>query len=455
MDPSQAPSHYKGLANKNVQSYSFKMLQKALDGGENGISRVNGNHDNGKITMNNVHNVHAPKMRATDVNGGGGQRFCPSPSPAPSSTMPREKRIEKKITIRRTESPAPGQRPGSSQSLPRSGSSSQAVASPAFNRTTNFNNQAGSPMQGQAQTQGRISVASSEEIDYSSNKPKKVGNSFQWPPPRTQEEQGPTASPIYINPQSRNSSPAPRNLASPIINTQAQRNISSPAMSSQVSPTPRIISSPAMSSQPSPTPRIISSPAMSSRSSPIPRNITSPAMSSNTTNGSQFTSPPPGLSSPSRSTIVSPSPIAQSPVPILKNQTQIPIHLSKEPNRNQHVQFTNEQNGQKDWSNTLNQNTAGAADNAADFTKNFLTQLGTPIPVTVNQNGARNNLHNPNPMEASPAFAAMDPTPPAQDLPAVGPGQNVSAPRRGRGVLQQQKPGMRVPMCGNCDNQIR
>lgn len=35
MDPSQAPSHYKGLANKNVQSYSFKMLQKALEGGMN------------------------------------------------------------------------------------------------------------------------------------------------------------------------------------------------------------------------------------------------------------------------------------------------------------------------------------------------------------------------------------------------------------------------------------
>jgi len=35
MDPSQAPSHYKGLANKNVQSHSFKMLQKALEGGMN------------------------------------------------------------------------------------------------------------------------------------------------------------------------------------------------------------------------------------------------------------------------------------------------------------------------------------------------------------------------------------------------------------------------------------
>merc|ERR1719232_2286079 len=100
----------------------------------------------------------------------GGQRFCPSPSP--SSTMPREKRIEKKITIRRTESPAPAARPGSSQSLPRGGSS-QSTASPAFNRSANFNNQGQTQSLGQAQTQGRISVSSTEDIDYSSNKPKK------------------------------------------------------------------------------------------------------------------------------------------------------------------------------------------------------------------------------------------------------------------------------------------
>ena len=37
----------------------------------------------------------------------------------------------------------------------------------------------------------------------------------------------------------------------------------------------------------------------------------------------------------------------------------------------------------------------------------------------------------------------------------VGPGQNVVAPRRGMGVLKQQQPGMRVPVCGACDSQIR
>ena len=45
--------------------------------------------------------------------------------------------------------------------------------------------------------------------------------------------------------------------------------------------------------------------------------------------------------------------------------------------------------------------------------------------------------------------------PPSDPVVSVGPGQNVSAPRRGRGVLQQQQPGMRVPMCGSCNNQIR
>ena len=33
--------------------------------------------------------------------------------------------------------------------------------------------------------------------------------------------------------------------------------------------------------------------------------------------------------------------------------------------------------------------------------------------------------------------------------------QNMSAPRRGRGVLQQQEPGMRVPVCGYSGEQIR
>ena len=53
------------------------------------------------------------------------------------------------------------------------------------------------------------------------------------------------------------------------------------------------------------------------------------------------------------------------------------------------------------------------------------------------------------------AWCSSETMNPAQ-VPQTGPtGQNVSAPRRGRGVLQQQQPGMRVPMCGSCDTQIR
>ena len=38
---------------------------------------------------------------------------------------------------------------------------------------------------------------------------------------------------------------------------------------------------------------------------------------------------------------------------------------------------------------------------------------------------------------------------------AVGPNQNLICPKRGKGVLQQQQPGMRTPVCGACSSQIR
>ena len=38
---------------------------------------------------------------------------------------------------------------------------------------------------------------------------------------------------------------------------------------------------------------------------------------------------------------------------------------------------------------------------------------------------------------------------------ATTPGTNVTGPNRGQGVLQQQKPGMRTPLCGACESQIR
>merc|ERR1719402_901040 len=45
-----------------------------------------------------------------------------------------------------------------------------------------------------------LTVSSSEDIVTTSQKPKKVGGSFQWPPPKEAEDQGATATPMYIDP---------------------------------------------------------------------------------------------------------------------------------------------------------------------------------------------------------------------------------------------------------------
>jgi len=312
LDPSCVPSHYKGLANKNVQSYSFKMLQRALEGGRAGQDGEEGL--GGDITLQNVHNVQAPKISDKDVSRGGSRVKSASPAPNYAHTpntnsLPREKKIVQKITVRRTESPAPP----------------SPALSPAPAKPTNTQNiQPARPSSSQ-------------------------GGGFQWPPQR-QPDNGPTASPIYINPNSRNASPAPRTVTS------------SPSLTSP------------------------------------PRSLQSPA--------------------PTASRTV---PVTVKPAPQVSSNNQ--------------------------WSETLNANSAGAANNAADFTKNFLSQLGTSQQVVTNSNGGTNGhsnmLHNPGP----------DPVPEGQNL--GGAGQNVCAPRRGRGVLQQQKPGMRTPMCGGCQAQIR
>merc|ERR1719422_2363799 len=52
----------------------------------------------------------------------------------------------------------------------------------------------------------------------------------------------------------------------------------------------------------------------------------------------------------------------------------------------------------------------------------------------------------------APAAPAAGPEPPQ---PQLGPGQNLVAPKRGRGELKQQTAGMRVPLCGACGGQIR
>jgi len=63
-DPSQASSEEKGLINKNVQSTSFKLLQRALEHEE--IMEGNNDHDNSRVMPKiNVTSsqVKAPRIR--------------------------------------------------------------------------------------------------------------------------------------------------------------------------------------------------------------------------------------------------------------------------------------------------------------------------------------------------------------------------------------------------------
>ena len=71
-------------------------------------------------------------------------------------------------------------------------------------------------------------------------------------------------------------------------------------------------------------------------------------------------------------------------------------------------------------------------------------------------------LKNVIPVAASPQAAAQTPqaaapvaAPAAAPSKEVGPGQTMVTPNRGKGVLTQQMPGMRVPICGACQGQIR
>ena len=56
---------------------------------------------------------------------------------------------------------------------------------------------------------------------------------------------------------------------------------------------------------------------------------------------------------------------------------------------------------------------------------------------------------------AQPSENNLKPQQPAPEAYSPGPGQQMTAPRRGKGELKQQQPGMRTPICGACDGQIR
>ena len=93
------------------------------------------------------------------------------------------------------------------------------------------------------------------------------------------------------------------------------------------------------------------------------------------------------------------------------------------------------QQQQQGWGQKLAADSAGAATNAADFTKNFLSQLATSNgsspatngssrgPAAAPSNGVQpNQLHNPGP-----------------DNESVGAGRSVSAPKRGSFIFSQRQ----------------
>ena len=100
-----------------------------------------------------------------------------------------------------------------------------------------------------------------------------------------------------------------------------------------------------------------------------------------------------------------------------------------------------QQQQQQGWGQKLAADTAGSATNAADFTKNFLSQLAGNSNSNSNsnlvQNGS-NGLPTPPPPSngVQPNNQLHNPGPENEN---VGAGRSVSAPRRGRAVLQQQQ----------------
>jgi hypothetical protein len=72
-EPSQAPSHFKGLSNKNVQSTSFKLLQRALETNNNNNSNNYDNEDDNVLDHDHsesalIHSTaKAPRVTGIDT----------------------------------------------------------------------------------------------------------------------------------------------------------------------------------------------------------------------------------------------------------------------------------------------------------------------------------------------------------------------------------------------------
>ena len=79
-------------------------------------------------------------------------------------------------------------------------------------------------------------------------------------------------------------------------------------------------------------------------------------------------------------------------------------------------------------------------------------QTTTTKPVSILKN-TQQNSSSINADSSSSKYSQQNQT--ENNTFAAGPGQTVSAPKRGRGELCQQQPGMRTPICGACDGHIR
>merc|ERR1719410_2618118 len=155
---------------------------------------------------------------------------------------------------------------------------------------------------------------------------------------------------------------------------------------------------------------------------------------------------------------------AQTPTPILKtalvNNTQ--QQHQQQPQQQQHVQFKTEDTPSQQQQQFQQQQ---QMKHQQQVQQQKIQQQSIPIPVKVNTTNTA-SLHNPPPgppaglngqngVNGLNGQNGLNNGLNGQGGQGGQGGQAVSAPRRGRGVLQQQTPGMRVPMCGSCDLQIR
>ena len=67
-DPCHAPAHFKGLSNKNVQSASFKLLQRALESNNNNNNNEEQvDHEQSESAMLLHCTAKAPKVKGTQT----------------------------------------------------------------------------------------------------------------------------------------------------------------------------------------------------------------------------------------------------------------------------------------------------------------------------------------------------------------------------------------------------